>query len=166
VAVYAGPLDAVAVMVQLPVLAGAVKSPVPSIEPQEAAQVTGWLAENCCVRFTAVVAEEGVIVIGEVTVAVPLAVRLLPSVAVAVTVQDPAVNGAVKRPVPSTEPQLAPHVAPRLAENCCVPPSLTLAVVGETVKPEDTVTVVEAVWPLPSVAVPVTVQEVCVFGAV
>ena len=84
-AVYGVPLEAVAVMVQLPAVAGAVKSPVLSMEPQEAAQVTAILAENCCVLFTAVVAPDGVMEIGEDTLTFVEAVWPLPSLAVPVT---------------------------------------------------------------------------------
>ena len=43
------PPDSVAVMVQVPAVAGAVKSPLLLTEPHEADQVTLLFAVNCCV---------------------------------------------------------------------------------------------------------------------
>ena len=69
--VYAFPEDAVAVIVQAPPAATeAVKRPPAVMLPQLAAQVTGALAVNCCVRPSAVLALAGEMVMGEVTVAV------------------------------------------------------------------------------------------------
>ena len=51
-------------------------------------QVIGTLALNCCVLFCGVVAYCGVMVIGDTTLTMLLALPL-PSVAVAVTVQEP-----------------------------------------------------------------------------
>jgi len=49
-AVYATPLDAVAVMAHaLPGVADAVNSPVALMLPHEADHFTCWFAENCCV---------------------------------------------------------------------------------------------------------------------
>ena len=45
VAVEAGPLDAVAVMVHVPAVAGAVNTPALLIDPHVVDQVTSWLAE-------------------------------------------------------------------------------------------------------------------------
>jgi hypothetical protein len=56
---------------------------------------------------------------GEVTVAVAVAVRAVPSAAVAVMVQEPGVSGAVKSPVPvPMVPQVVFHVAATVAVNC------------------------------------------------
>ena len=64
--------------------------------PQEAAQLTGWLAVKVWVFKACRFSAAGVRVIGEAaTVVTVLAVRPLPSVAVAVTVHEPAVVGAV-----------------------------------------------------------------------
>jgi hypothetical protein len=74
---------------------GAVNKPVASTVPQEADHVAGILAVNCCVRFCAVVAEAGVMTKGDVTDTTADAVLPVPSVAVAVTVQSPVINGVV-----------------------------------------------------------------------
>lgn len=81
VAVYAGPVDAVAVMVQVLFLgADAVNSPLlGSMLPHEAVQVTGGVfTVNCCVSPCGVVILAGVIANGDVMVAVDDAVLLLP----------------------------------------------------------------------------------------
>jgi hypothetical protein len=65
----------------------AVKRPPAVIEPQAAIQVTGTLAANCCVIPKGVVADTGVITIGETTVTAATE-RPLPSVAFAVMVQE------------------------------------------------------------------------------
>jgi len=95
VAVYAVPLDAMALMVHaLPDVADAVNSPAALMLPQVADQLTAVLAENCCVCPCAVTALDGEIVIGEVTVA-KVEVEPLPLVDVAVMVHDPGASGAV-----------------------------------------------------------------------
>jgi hypothetical protein len=74
--VKAGPLDAVAVILHMLFCgAEAVNKPDASMLPQEAAQVTLPFALNCCVCPCPVAALGGVIVSGEVTVA--LAVEVL-----------------------------------------------------------------------------------------
>ena len=55
---------------------------------------------------------------GEVTVAVVFAVSPLPSVAVAVILQEPSESGAVKTPEPVMEPHDADHVAGAPESNC------------------------------------------------
>jgi len=133
VAVYAVPLAAVAWIEQTaPGVPDAVNNPALDIDPHDANQVTGALAVNCWVEFWLVAALAGVIVMGELTVTAAEA-ALLPAVGVAVTVQDSAASGAVYNPAVVTDPQLADHVALALAVNCCVPPSLTVALAGETV---------------------------------
>src|SRR3954464_6653404 len=117
--------------------------------PQLADHVTDWLAVNVWVfracRFTAA----GVTMIGEVaTVATVLAVRPLPSVAVAVTVQELAVAGAVKRPPLVINPQLAFHVEAWLAVNCRVPFTGTVGLTGEIVMPVPPVPERATVWGL------------------
>jgi hypothetical protein len=86
---------AVAVTVQVEAELGAVNTPELEIEPQDDVQVTAWLAVNVRVlsacRFTVF----GDTVSCDVVETEVLAVRLVPSVAVATTVQDPAVIGAV-----------------------------------------------------------------------
>jgi len=61
---------------------------------------------------------DGVTVIGEVTVAVVLAVSPLPSVAVAVILQAPSESGAVKTPELVMEPHDADQVAAAPESNC------------------------------------------------
>ena len=77
---------AIASIVQLvPTVALALYRPVVEMEPHLALHVTGMLAVNCCVFPCGVLADAGVIVIGDVTVT--LAVTLpVPLVALAVTV--------------------------------------------------------------------------------
>ena len=95
VAVYAVPLDAVALMVHaLPDVPDAVNSPAVLMLPQVADQFTAVFAENCCVFPCAVAALAGEIVIGDVTVA-NVEVEPLPLVDVAVMVHDPGASGAV-----------------------------------------------------------------------
>ena len=57
-------------------------------------------------------------VIGDVTVASVLAVFPLPSVTVAVIVQEPSFSGAVNTPEPVMEPHDADQVAGAPEENC------------------------------------------------
>jgi hypothetical protein len=112
-------------------VADAVNNPALDIEPHEAAQLTGMLAVNCCVEYSFVVVLDGIIVIGEATVT---AADTAPptAVGVAVTVHGSTTRGAVYNPAVVTDPQLADHVAPAFAMNCCVAPSLTVALVGDT----------------------------------
>ena len=118
VSVYAGPLDAVPVIVQVPADAGAVNKPSAEIEPQEDDHETDWLALKDCVFRACRLTLAGVIMMGEVTVASVLAVFPLPSVAVAVIVQEPSLSGAVNRPDPVTDPHDADQVAGAPEENC------------------------------------------------
>jgi hypothetical protein len=121
-------LAAVAVMVQVLEVVGAVKRPLVLIVPQEADQVTAWLAENCFVAMACSAIVDGVMLscAGSVIVAVVEAVWPLPSVAVAVMVQEPVVAGAVNRPVlPPIDPHEAFHVAAAVAENWSVAFSAT-----------------------------------------
>ena len=74
-AVYAVPVEAVAVILQaLPCVADAVNKPFAAMLPHEAAHMTGELAVNCCVCPCGVLALEGVITMGELTVAMAVAV--------------------------------------------------------------------------------------------
>ena len=122
-------------MVQmLPCGTDAVNRPFASMLPQDAVQITGTLAVNCCVCPCAVVALEGVMTTGEVMVAVVAAILPLPSAAVAVMVQEPGAKGAVYRPVfPSMLPQVVAQVAKMSDVNCCVAPSLKVGLRGEIV---------------------------------
>jgi hypothetical protein len=98
--------------------------------PQAADQFTATLAMNCCVWPWSVVAEAGVMVMGDVIVAVVDAV-LPPLIAVAFTVQAPVVNGAVKDPLLAPiVPQEAVHVTGTLAVKDCAAPSLTVGLRG------------------------------------
>ena len=103
------------------------------IDPHDALQVTAVFAVNCCVCPCGVLAEAGVIVIGEVTFAVVEAVPV-PLVAVAVTVQGPGSSGAVYSPPDVTLPQLAVKFAALVVVNCCVAPSVTVGLIGEIAK--------------------------------
>lgn len=103
--------------------ADAVKRPLAVMLPQEAVQVAPILAVNCCVRPCCVFALAGEITSGEVMVAVVDALLPLPSVAVAVIVQELGVSGAVNDPVLEMVPQLAAQVAAALAVNKRVAPS-------------------------------------------
>jgi len=130
VAVYAVPLDAMALMVQaLPGVADAVNRPAVLMLPQVADQLTAVFAENCCFCPCAVTALAGEIVIGDVTLA-NVDVEPLPLVAVAVMVHEPGASGAVKRPEVEMEPQEALNVEGMLAVNCWVAPSLTVGFSG------------------------------------
>ena len=107
-AVYAVPLEAVAVILQaLPCAAEAVYSPAELMLPHEAAHRTGEFAVNCCVWPWAVLALEGVITMGDLTVATVDAVCPLPSVAVALIVHEEGLNGAVNKPLDA----MLPHEA-------------------------------------------------------
>jgi hypothetical protein len=133
-------------MVQLvPTGDEAVNSPLDVMLPHDAAQVEARFAVNCCVAPCGVDAVAGVTVSGSVTVAVVDAVWPLPSVAVAVMVQEPGAIGAVKRPALLMLPQLAAHVAPALAVNCWVEPSLSVGFKGEMVSVVAAATVSTAV---------------------
>jgi hypothetical protein len=70
----------------VPTAAVAVNSPEAVIDPHAAVQVTGALAVNCCVWPCGVVADTGVITMGETTFTLAVALPL-PFVAVAVIVQ-------------------------------------------------------------------------------
>jgi hypothetical protein len=136
----------VAVTVTEPTVAGAVKLPFASIDPAEAVQVTDvsdqpvTVAVNACVALAGTAGFAGLIdtaISLTVTVAVPDLV--VSAWLVAVTVTVPGVAGAVKRPFWSIVPADALHVTAWLevpltvAENCCVRPVRTDAVVGVTV---------------------------------
>ena len=83
----------------------------------------------------------------------------------AVMVHVPALDGAVKRPLLLMEPHEALHVTDSFAENCWVWLTLVLVEDGVMVMGEEMVMLVLA-WPLPSLALPVTLQLGCVSGAV
>jgi hypothetical protein len=72
----------------------AVNNPAALIDPHVALHVTAALAVNCCVWPCTVEADAGVMLIGEVTAAVVLALPP-PVVEVAVIVHGPASSGAV-----------------------------------------------------------------------
>ena len=163
-AVYALPEDAVAVILQaLPAAAEAVKRPPVVMLPQDVAHLTAALAVNCWVSPSAVVALAGVILMGELIVAVVDAEAPPPEVGLALTVQAPAVSGAVYAPVLATMlPQLAVHVATTLAVNVCAAPSLTVGADGviSTAGAAPMVSTTLAVYALPDDAVAVIVQAV------
>jgi hypothetical protein len=135
VAVAVKPVPSVAVAVTLQAFAelGAVNTPELVIDPHEADQVTGWLAVKVCVfkacRFTV----EGVTVTEVLTVTVVLAVRALPSVAVATTVHEFWVDGAVYIPPLAMEPQVVVQVDATLEANGTTPVTETVGFRGEMV---------------------------------
>lgn len=103
--------EVVAVMVQGPGRLGAVKTPEADMVPQEADQATGWFAVNVCVLRACRRTVLGVMTTDAgVIVTAVLAVCPLPSLAVAVTVQDPCAAGAVNVPSLVKEPQVETHV--------------------------------------------------------
>ena len=105
VAVSPLPPDAAAVMVHAPAVPGAVNTPELEMLPQDADQVTGWLAVNFCVFRAWRCTVLGVMTTDPgVMVTVVLAVCPLPSVAVASTLQEPAAAGAVNVPSVAIEP--------------------------------------------------------------
>ena len=117
-------------MVQIPGDAGAVKSPVGSIVPQEDDHAMSPGAENCWVVPTGVTAAKGVIVIGDEIRTFVEAVDPVPSVEVAVTLQACCVSGAVKLPELSMVPHVDDQVTATLAVNAWVEPSLTVGDCG------------------------------------
>ena len=118
---------------ELPCVAEAVKSPAALILPHEADHVTALFAVNCCVCPCAVTALAGVMVIGELMLAVVVPLAPLPLLAVAVITHDPGVRGAVKSPADVIVPHETVKVEAVLAVNCCVAPSLTTGFCGLTV---------------------------------
>ena|SRR5664279_2103535 len=120
-------------MVHVPAVAVAVNRPFPSIVPHDDVQLAAMFALNCCVMFTGVVGDAGVTVSGEEIVTFADAVRLLPSLAVPVTLQDDCASGAVNTPFVSMLPQVALHREGRLAVKFWVAPSATVGFCGEVV---------------------------------
>lgn len=117
-AAIAVPLDAVAVTVQVAAPLGAVNTPELEMEPQEPAQVTGWLAEKVWALRTCRCALVGVTAIDAgVVVTTVLVVCPLPSMAAAPTVQVPCVAGAVYVPLLPITPHVADQVAGTLELN-------------------------------------------------
>ena len=110
-------------------------SPVDETEPQAALQVAAIPDVNCCVAASITVALPGEIEIDPLlaTTETDALALPLPLAPVAVTLHVAGDRGAVNRPADDTEPQVALQVAAVLAVNCCVPPSVTLALVGEMV---------------------------------
>lgn len=85
----------------------------------------------------------------------------------AVTVQSPAALGAVNNPVLALiVPQLVDHVTGLFAVNCCVFSANRLGFAGLIASDPVTVTLVDAVSPLPLVAVAFTMHDSSVIGAV
>jgi hypothetical protein len=116
----------------VPTAAVAVKSPPAVIVPHFALQITGAEAVNCWVCPGDVVAETGVITIGETIVRLDVAVPL-PSVAVAFMVQAVlGYSGALKSPAEVIVPQVVVQVDGTLALNCSVAFSWIVAEVGTT----------------------------------
>lgn len=139
------------------------------IVPQEAIHVAFTLEVNCCVAFSSRLGLSGEIVkaVGAPTVSMALAVYAVPPVPVAVTVHAlPCVAEAVKRPAALMVPHDADHATDMFAVNCCVWPSGVVALAGEIAIGDVTVALVDAVWPLPSVAFAVMVHDVGNSGAV
>ena len=126
-----------AVIVQVPGVAGALKRPPVEIDPHEALQVTAWLAEKVSELSACKPPEEGEMVMGECTVTAVVADLPVPSVALAVTVHEPGDRGAVNTPAEEMDPQEAVYAAALLALNCCVAPSVTVGPWGEIVNAVD-----------------------------
>jgi hypothetical protein len=135
VAVAVKPVPSVAVAVTLQEFAelGAVNTPELVIDPHEADQVTGWLAVNVCVFKACRLTVEGVTVTDGFMVTVVLAVRALPSVAVATTVQEPCADRALYAPLLVMDPQVAVHDAATFDVNCTVPVMEMVGFCGEMV---------------------------------
>jgi hypothetical protein len=136
-AVYFTVPVAIASMVQLvPTVELAVYRPLELMVPHFAVHETGMFAVNCWVFPCGVLADDGVMVMAEITVT--LAVTLpLPFVAFAVTVHVvEGYSGALNRPEDEMEPQFVDHVDAVLAVNCWVAFSFTVAEVGESVTPK------------------------------
>ena len=131
---------------------GAVNRPLLEMEPALVDHTTAVLlvpltvAKNCCVPAEARLALLGfrvtvmpVVDAGGFTVTVADAFESTEAALVAVTVTYDIVEtvGAVSTPVLEIEPALVDQVTPlfveplTVAENCCVPPDATLALVGE-----------------------------------
>jgi hypothetical protein len=113
-----GETVAVPTMVQdVPTVAVAVKRPLAVIVPHFAVQATGAEVVNCCVCPSTVVADTGVITIGETIVRLAVAVPL-PSAAVAFIVQVVlGYSGALKSPAELIVPQVVVQVDGTLAMN-------------------------------------------------
>jgi hypothetical protein len=161
---------AVAVTVHDPGPRGAVYIPeLALMVPQEAVQVAATLAVNCCWAASVMVGLRGEMVsVGAApTVSSAFAVYGVPEEAVAVILQAlPCVADAVNSPVALMLPHDAAHVTGEFAVNCCVCPVGVLTLAGVIVIGEFTVATVEAVWPLPSVAVALMVHDDGARGAV
>jgi hypothetical protein len=132
------PIAIPSIVQYFPTAALAVYSPPEVIDPHAAVHVTGALAVNCCVCPCGVIAETGVITIGDTTEGFVVAVWP-PLVAVAVMVQTLGYRGALNNPVDEIEPQSVAHVAPLPAVNCCVAPSSTVGFAGVIANPPDVV---------------------------
>jgi hypothetical protein len=137
--------------------------------PQEATHVAATLAVNCCCAPSASVGLVGEMVKAGAgpTVSTAFAVYAVPVAAVAVILQTlPWAGEAVKRPLAVMLPQEAAQVTFELAVNCCVCPWPVVALAGEITMGDVTFALAVAVWPLPSLAVPVIVQDPGTSGAV
>ena len=110
------------------------------IEPHFAAQVTDALAVNCCVCPWGVIADTGVMTMGETTFGFVVAVWP-PLVAVAIMVHNFGYSGALNRPAEEIDPQLSfsVHVEGLLAENCWVAASNTVGLEGAIENPVEVI---------------------------
>jgi len=126
-----------------PALAGAWYSPVPAIEPHDAAHVDGTLDVNCCCVPAGNVGLRGVMVSevdGAAIESNPYAVYFVVPLAMASMVQFvPTVPLAVNRPVALIVPHFAVQVTGMLAVNCCVCPCGVLADTGVITMADTTV---------------------------
>jgi hypothetical protein len=129
-AVFVGSAKLVTVIVAVPGVAPAVKSPAELIVPELADHAMDLLvtvpctvALNCCVAPARTLAAVGESVIeetvGALTVIVAVAAFVGSATLVALMVAVPAADGAVKRPFAVTEPELADHVTDLLVTVPC-----------------------------------------------
>jgi hypothetical protein len=188
VAVFVGSARLVTVIVAVPGVAAAVKTPAELIVPELAdhamdlfVTVPCTVALNCCVapvRMLAVVGETVIeVTVGALTVIVAVADFVGSATLVALIVAVPAVAGAVKRPLAVTVPALADHVTDlfvtvpvTVAESWRVAPVRIVPVAGETETPlatgAATVTVVLADFVVSATLVALTVIVPADAGAV
>jgi len=166
------PLPSVAVAVTVHEVGAAgvwYKPVVLPILPHDAVHVAGTLAVNCCCVPAGNVGFSGVMVSAEAApmVSSAVAVYAVPLDAVALMVHAlPCVADAVNSPAELMLPQDAVQLTAIFAEDCCVWPCAVTTLAGEIISGEVMVAVVEALAPLPFVAVADTVQAPAASGAV
>ena len=136
--------------------------------PQEVAQEAAAVAVNCCAAFSCTVGLIGEMLNPDVEtiVSTALVVYAVPVAAVATILQLlPAAADAVNNPLALMLPQDAVQFTDRFAVNCCVSPCAVEALDGVIANGEVIATPVDAVFPLPSDAMAVTVHAPGAKGA-